>query len=95
MLNINKRKLPHNSKNWLKAKKLEKCLIDRIRLIEYNWIRLYMFANSAIKRVEYIYIRDQIFKVKYKGWLIVRLKVIKSREKNFYYLSFYLYLSFF
>ena len=33
------KKLPHNSKNWCKTETVKKCLIDRTRLIEYNWVR--------------------------------------------------------
>ena len=39
MLSINGRKLRCDSKNWCKAETVKKCLINRIRLIDYNWMR--------------------------------------------------------
>ena len=45
-------------------------------------------ANKAIKRVECMDVRDQISHIKYKNWLIVRLKAIKFKEDIFYNLSF-------
>ena len=42
-------KLPRNSKNWYKAKTVERCLIDRIRLIEYNRVRLYVRLMGVLE----------------------------------------------
>ena len=36
-----------------------------------------------------------ILQVKYRGGLIAKLKAIKFKKDTFYYLSFYLYCSFF
>ena len=47
-----------------------------------------MPINWTIKGAEYIYARDSIFEIKYKGYLIVRLKAGKFRENIFRYLSF-------
>ena len=42
----------------------------------------------AIKEAKCMYVKDQILQVKYKDWLIVRLKAIKSGESIFCYLFF-------
>ena len=46
-----------------------------------------MPASNAMRGVKYMHIRNQILHVKYKSWLIVKLKAIKSRKNIFGYLS--------
>ena len=42
ILSINKRKLLRDSKNWCRAEKVKKCLINKTWLIEYNPVRSYV-----------------------------------------------------
>ena len=50
---MNKKKLPLNSKNWYKAKMVEKCLTNKTQLIKYNQvylrIRIYELINNRRK----------------------------------------------
>ena len=88
-----RKKLPCDSKNRCRAETVERCSINRTRLIEYNWVqsrvRVHKLMNNE-DRCSGITLR-----VKRKGQLIVRLKAIKSREDTFCYLSSYLHCSFF
>ena len=54
-----------------------------------------MPASTITKKARCIYIRGKILQVKYKNWLIVRLKAIESRKNIFFYLIFYLHCNFF
>ena len=53
-----------------------------------------MPASKTKKETRYIYLNNQIFQVKDKNWLIVKLKAIKSKKNTFFYLSIYLHCSF-
>ena len=87
-----KEKLPRDSKNWCRAETVERCSIDRTRLIEYNWVQ------SRVRVHELMNNEDRCsgitLRVKRRGPLIVRLKAIESREDTFRYLSSYLHRSF-
>ena len=83
-------KLLCDSKNWYRAETIERCSINRTRLIEYALIR----SRVRLEHSKGDRCSGVTLQVKSKGKLIVRLKAIESKEDTFCYLSFYLHRNF-
>ena len=92
MLSVNGRNCHVTRRIGVGLKMVERCSIDRTRLIEYNWVqsrvRVHRLMNNKDKYL------GVTLRVKCRGQLIVRLKAIESREDPFCYLFSYLHHSF-
>ena len=92
MLSVNGRNCYVTRKIGIGLKMVEKCSIDRTRLIEYNWVQSRVRIHGLMNNEDRC--SGKTLRVKRRGQLIVRLKAIKFREDTFRYLSFYLHHSF-
>ena len=92
MLNMNGRNCHVTRKIDVGLRMVERCSIDKIWLIEYNWVqsrvRVHRLMNNKDRCL------GIILQVKHRSQLIVRLKAIESKEDTFNYLSSYLHCSF-
>ena len=92
MLSVNGKNCYVTRRIGVGLKMVERCSIDRTRLIEYNWVQSRVRVHGLMNNEDRC--SGKTLRIKRRDQLIVRLKAIESREDTFCYLSSYLHCSF-